>query len=281
MGIFLPDTQIEILNPKLTPGQVRCALFDFDGTLSLIRQGWQGIMIPMMVEVLLATPAHEDEETLFALVTEFVERLTGRQTIYQMIQLCQEVEKRGGHPEGAASYKHSYHRLLMAHIHSRRENLASGQVARSELMVPGALEILKEIKTRNIVCYLASGTDEAYVIEEAQLLGITEFFAGIYGAQEDYKRFSKRKVIDYLLTQAGWKGSELVIFGDGYIEIQEARERGTIAIGVASQEVTRNGIDEWKRKRLIEAGADLIIPDFREQAHLLAFLLDEKVEPDR
>ena len=29
---------------------IRYALFDFDGTISLIRQGWQDIMIPYFVE---------------------------------------------------------------------------------------------------------------------------------------------------------------------------------------------------------------------------------------
>jgi hypothetical protein len=33
-------------------------------------------------------------------------------------------------------------------------------------------------------------------------------------------------------------------------------------------------LDEWKRKRLIQAGADIIIPDFEEQEALLSHLLD-------
>ena len=42
----------------------------------------------------------------------------------------------------------------------------------------------------------------------------------------------------------------------------------------ASDEAARRGINEWKRERLIQAGADVIIPDFREQNALLAYLLD-------
>ena len=43
-------------------------------------------------------------------------RLTGRQTIYQMIQLAEEVRRRGGQPLDPLAYKHRYHDLLMRRI---------------------------------------------------------------------------------------------------------------------------------------------------------------------
>ena len=39
-------------------------VFDFDGTLSLIREGWPEIMVPMMVEVLQQTGTDESPEQL-------------------------------------------------------------------------------------------------------------------------------------------------------------------------------------------------------------------------
>ena len=42
----------EILNPHVRRGPFRAALFDFDGTLSLIREGWPRVMVGMMVETL-------------------------------------------------------------------------------------------------------------------------------------------------------------------------------------------------------------------------------------
>ena len=86
---------LEIINPNIIRGRIRHALFDFDGTLSLIREGWQGVMIPQMVEWLLETPDHESEAELTAVVKDFVTRLTGKQTIYQMIQLAEEITQRG------------------------------------------------------------------------------------------------------------------------------------------------------------------------------------------
>ena len=45
-------------------------------------------------------------------------------------------------------------------------------------------------------------------------------------------------------------------FGDGYVEIENVKAVGGVAVGVASNEKEREGIDQWKRERLIQAGAD-------------------------
>src|SRR5437764_1694373 len=95
---------IEILRPTLPRGQFRFVLFDFDGTLSLIREGWPQVMIPMMVEELRRTPTAESDRELEAAVEDFVMRLNGRQTIYQMMQLADEVRRRGGTPADPLDY---------------------------------------------------------------------------------------------------------------------------------------------------------------------------------
>src|SRR5215813_7816077 len=97
--------EIEVLRPDLPRGRFRSALFDFDGTLSLIREGWPQVMIPMMVEVLRQTGTSETDEQLRQAVEAFVMRLTGRQTIYQMLQLAEEVRARGGRPLDPLAYK--------------------------------------------------------------------------------------------------------------------------------------------------------------------------------
>src|SRR5919199_2664579 len=113
---MLIDGEIEVLRPDLPRGRFRSVLFDFDGTLSLIREGWPQVMIPMMVGVLRETGTRETDAALTAAVEEFVMRLNGRQTIYQMIQLAEEVRRRGGTAEDPLAYKHRYHDLLMERI---------------------------------------------------------------------------------------------------------------------------------------------------------------------
>jgi len=268
-------SSIEIINPHVPRGHIRHALFDFDGTVSLVREGWQGVMIPMMVEVLLETPRHESEGELRAVVTEFVDRLTGKQTIYQMIQLCQEVRQRGGEPLDSLEYKWMYLARLWERIEGRVAGLKSGEIEPEEMMVPGVVPMLKALRGRGVSCYLASGTDEVYVLDEAAALGLTPYFASIYGALDNYQNYSKKMVIERILGDHHLSGPEFVTFGDGYVEIEDTKAGGGIAVGVASDEASRQGINEWKRRRLIEAGADLIIPDFRQHEQLVAYLFSE------
>src|ERR671934_569234 len=110
--MFLAD-EIEVLRPDLPRGRFRSALFDFDGTLSLVREGWPQVMIPMMVGVLRQTGTPETDAQLYAAVEEFVMRLNGRQTIYQMIQLAEEVRRGGGRPLEPLAYKHRHPELAM------------------------------------------------------------------------------------------------------------------------------------------------------------------------
>ena len=272
---FLNGTSIELINPHIPHGHIRHALFDFDGTVSLIREGWQGVMIPMMVQVLLETPRHEPEEEVYAVVTEFVDRLTGKQTIYQMIQLCDEVRQRGGEPLDPLEYKWMYLDRLWERIKDRVAGLKNGEIEPEDMMVPGVVPMLEALRARDVTCYLASGTDEVYVLDEAAALGLSPYFAGIYGALDDYQNYSKKMVIERILNENHLSGPEFVTFGDGYVEIEDTKAVEGIAVGVASDEVNRQGINEWKRGRLIQAGADLIIPDFRQHERLVAYLFAE------
>jgi phosphoglycolate phosphatase-like HAD superfamily hydrolase len=253
--------------------RVRAALFDFDGTVSLIREGWQEIMIGFMVETILEVEPSLTVDELRAHVSEYVARLTGKQTIYQMIQLAEEIESRGGRPLEPLEYKREYHDRLWAVICDRIEGLESGRYLPEDWLVPGSNEILGALKQRGIDLYLASGTDLEFVRKEVRLLGLDSYFEDrVYGALDDYKAFSKRQIIDRLLEEERLGGRELVAFGDGYVEIEEIKQVGGTAVGVASDEKHRAGYDEWKKRRLTEAGADLIVADFRETDAILAEL---------
>jgi len=275
MGTEPITTSIEIVKPLTGRGRIRYALFDFDGTLSLIREGWQGVMVPMMVEQLMETPFHEDMVSLTQIVTEFVDHLTGKQTIYQMIRLCEEIEQRGGNALDPLEYKHLYLDRLNQHIQDRVDGLTKGTISAEELMVPGSVQILDELQRRNIHCYLASGTDEEYIKAEANALMLDHYFDGIYGARDDYHTYSKKIVIEKIIKENNLLPEELVVFGDGYVEVENIAAIGGIAVGVASDEANRVGIDNWKRLRLIKAGADLIIPDFRPFRQLVGYLFAE------
>jgi phosphoglycolate phosphatase-like HAD superfamily hydrolase len=268
--------EIEVLRADLPRGRFRSVLFDFDGTLSLIREGWPQVMIPMMVDVLRQTGTPESEPELTEAVEEFVMRLNGRQTIYQMMQLAEEVARRGGTPLEPLAYKHRYHDLLMERIRGRLDDLEHGRATPEEWTVPGSHALLEGLKRRGLALYLASGTDLKYVRREAELLGLAPYFGRhIYGAVDDYRNFSKQMVIERILREEKLEGPELLGFGDGFVEIEEVRRAGGVAVAVASDEVKRRGINAWKRDRLVRAGADVVIADYRGGERLLEWLFGE------
>jgi hypothetical protein len=96
------------------------------------------------------------------------------------------------------------------------------------------------------------------------MLDVARYFdGGVYGARDDYKTFSKQAVIRRMLRDGRVAGADLLGIGDGYVEVVNTRQAGGYAVGVASDEAARGGApDPWKRRRLLEAGADMIVPDF-------------------
>ncbi len=266
---------------EFTPGfesrdSIEHVLFDFDGTLSLIRQGWPDVMVPMFVEM-LPPKEGETEEERAALALDDIMRLNGKQTIYQMIQLAQRITERGGEPREPLWYKHEYLRRLDERIADRTAGLRDGSIDPDSLLVYGARKLLEHLRSLGLTLHLASGTDEQFVKQEAELLGITDYFEGrIFGALDNYKDFSKQMVIERILDEHDISGDSLLSFGDGYVEIENTKQAGGIAVAVASDEA-HNGsgqFDQWKRNRLLDVGADVVIPDFRDSTVLMEAILN-------
>ena len=269
---------LETIRPASAAG-ARAVLFDFDGSLSLIRTGWMQVMVPMMIEVLAATGTPETAGQLREVIEGFVWRLTGEETIYQMIALADEVRRRGCAPLDPLVYKHRYLDGLWQVIRGRVEELRSGAAPPDRYLVPGARPLLEALKARGLRLYLASGTDEVYMKEEAELLDVARYFdGGVYGALDDYKKFSKRILVERILEMPGIEGEALLGFGDGYVEIEEVKLVGGVAVGVASMEPECVAIDEWKRQRLIGVGADYIVPNYLCHPELMEALFAQPVK---
>lgn len=275
-SILEDEWGMEIINYPSLKADFHFALFDFDGTLSLIREGWREIMIPYFIEVMLETPEAEDKEAVEEIVTLFVDRLTGKQTIFQCMRLDEEVVKRGGKKCAPGTYKAEYLRRLEIHIKNRREELRCGENPVKHL-VPGSIKLLELLRENGFKLFLASGTDEPDVKEEAKLLGLDKYFGShIYGARDDMTDCSKEMVIKHIISENKLTGAELVAFGDAYVEIELVSGVGGYTVGAATDEVRRKGINMVKRERMLEAGADLIIPDFSEPEKLVDFLKGER-----
>jgi len=262
--------------PRFAPRpDISHVLFDFDGTLSLIREGWPNVMVPMFVEMLPRRPG-ESGEAVQRLMFEDIMRLNGKQTIYQMIQFAERVKERGGQPREPLWYKNEYLRRLDLRIQHRIEGLRDRSIPPDNLLVRGVRATLERVCELGLPLYLASGTDERYVKQEAELLDVARYFGTrIYGALDDFKQFSKKIVIERILRENRIDGRQLLSFGDGYVEIENTKEVGGLAVAVASDEANNGSgrFDEWKRNRLLGVGADVVIPDFRDGIAVLDCVL--------
>lgn len=262
---------MEILLPR-NPGQKRpqAVLFDFDGTLSALRRGWEAVMAPLMAEILLA--GQPDDGTAAREIASYIDASTGIQTIFQMQWLAGQVQARGRVPADPWDYKAEYNRRLMQTVAQRREAVEQGREPAENYLIAGSRAFLEALRDREIAMYVASGTDQADVRREAGILGLAGFFREIAGAPGHEASCSKERVIRRLVGESGLGGEELVVIGDGKVEIAIAREAGAIALGVASDEDSLAGINPVKRERLARAGSQAIIGDFTAREEILAWL---------
>lgn len=269
----IPGSDIQI-NREVERGRFKHALFDFDGTVSLLREGWQQVMGPLMAEMICngGTPTPEIEKA----VADYVDESTGINTILQMEHLVEMVREHGIVPEDqildAHGYKKIYNDRLMERVRERIAKLESGELKPVDVTVKGSLDFVKEVHDRGLHMYIFSGTDRDDVQNEAGLVGAAQYFSEIWGALRTYAESNKEMIIKSILGEHDLHGSEVLVVGDGPVEIRLAHEHDCVSVGVCSDEVRGHGWSEEKRARLTNAGADILIPDFGEWEALIAYL---------
>ncbi len=278
---YLPDTSIEIIRDEIPRGQISHIIFDHDGTISTLRQGWEPIMEQVMMEYILG-PSYKDVSTdefrkVQQRVQMFIDQTTGIQTVVQMQGLVDMVREFGYvQPENildAPGYKAIYNERLLEMVNRRMARIEAEELDVTDFTVRAAVEFVKTVRQAGMTCYLASGTDIEDVKNEASTLGYADLFnGGIFGSVGDINKFSKKILIARIIRDFNLNGPQLCCFGDGPVEIRETRKAGGLTVGVASDEVRRFGLNISKRERLIKAGADTIIGDFTQVAKILEYL---------
>jgi rfaE bifunctional protein kinase chain/domain len=279
---YLGKTEIEIIHRWKEKPDIGYAIFDHDGTISTMREGWELIMAPVMIKAILGDKYQEADEALYQKVSmrvaEYIDKTTGIQTLAQMKGLLGLIKEFGCVPDSEIldefGYKKIYNNELLKMVREREKKYEQGELSLEDLTMKNAIPFLQRLHDSGIKLYLASGTDVEDVANEARVLGYDYLFEGrIYGAVGDLNKEAKKIVLDRILDTIGESASgKVATFGDGPVEIRETHKRGGITIGVASNELRRYGMNENKRSRLIKAGADVIIPDFSQFIHLLGLL---------
>lgn len=257
--------QCQLPKPITALPHIRAVLLDFDGTLSLLREGWANVMIPMMLEQLRDCPAFVDSSDSEKHLTEAVLKLNGQATIKQMEFLAAEVKKHGGHPASPSEYKEEYLQRLTQVSDQRKMQIVAGEKSVEDFLVPGSRRMLDVLAETGWPLILASGTDHTALLEEAELLKVGHYFQGeIYGPKSETDGFTKAKVTDAFLQKRGIEGTNLLCIGDGFVETKVTKDREGFAIGVAYEHDSSGEYCEWRRVQLVEAGADVLVPDLSQ-----------------
>ena len=282
----LPNSEIEIINKWKEKLNIKYAIFDHDGTISTLREGWEHIMAPMMIKAILGEKCKEAGIDIFRKVeervNEYIDKTTGIQTLVQMKGLLDIIREFGFVSEenilDEFGYKKIFNDELLEMVRIRERKFANGELSLEDLTIKNAISFLKKLYDAGIQLYLASGTDEEDVKAEASALGYDYLFEGrIYGSVGDVTLEAKRIVLNRILDKIGTEATtQLITFGDGPVEIRETRKHGGLTVGVATNELRRYELNPKKRTRLIKAGADIIIPDFSQYLKLLELLNIDK-----
>jgi sugar/nucleoside kinase (ribokinase family)/phosphoglycolate phosphatase-like HAD superfamily hydrolase len=280
-AVYYEDTPIEIVDSVEGFAFPALAIFDHDGTISVLRQGWEAVMERMMIAAIAGERygdlSTREIERIQSTTLGFINATTGIQTIEQMHQLVEMVASFGYVPADEiltpAEYKAIYNVHLLKMVNSRIAEFRAGRLGVEDLVMKGSVEFLHYLHERGVKLYLASGTDQADVEREAELLGYASLFEGrIFGSVGRVDADPKKVVIADILSSINVPPTRCVIFGDGPVEMREGRRQGLLSVGVLSDEVRRHGSNMAKRSRLILGGATVLIPDFSYRKELLELL---------
>ncbi len=272
---YLDGTDIEIVNAGFEHPKAgeypKVAIFDHDGTISTMRHGWEKIMRRMMVQAIAGdrfdSIAALDLDKMYSSVDAMIEKTTGIQTIVQMSQLIDMIRDYGYVPENEIKtplqYKDEYRSLLNEQLKCKYKRFEEGIYNVYDLTMKGALDFLAELGKNGTKVFLASGSDYTDVKYETHALGYDLLFTGgIFGSVSNLSKDPKKMVMGEIIKNIDADSSQVVVFGDGPVEMREAKKRGFLTVGIISDEHQRFGMNPAKRERLILAGADILIPDF-------------------
>ena len=272
--------EVEIISKIPEHLDIKYALFDHDGTISTLREGWKDIMETMMVEVVLGKHKfqHGDIEIydrVLHYIRDYIDRTMGQQTLVLMEGIVKVIRFFGYVDEkdilSIHEYKDMHNSKMNEMVNARIEKIRKYELVPSDFHIKNVQAFLSYLVSK-VKLYLFSGNDHDAVIKEAVALYHYDFFDGrVYGSGTDVTVEVKQQLLEDLIDE-GIDQAEIVVFGDGPVEIKAAKYVGALAVGVASTETRRFGLNKVKRKTLIDAGADIIISDYSQLTNLLGVL---------
>lgn len=262
----------QIIRPA-TGRRFKAAMFDVDGTVNIIRRDWHSIIVPIFADALETVPGHAPRAELEQEALDLLNRTTGQPTVIQCGYLDEMVVARGGKHVEPEVYFQKFITKTHEDIEPVHRGLADGSIPPEQYRVPGCREFIDTLEGMGIKCYLASGSPYKDVMEEAHLLDLDTAFSGSIRAFDPDNGWTdpKHQQLEEILA-TGVKPEEIVCFDDAFYMVVMLKKIGGYAVGLATDERRRKGVNDDKRQVLLGAGADVIIPDFKDTGALLRLL---------
>src|SRR5437899_1340412 len=111
-------------------------IFDFDGTLSWLRNGWPDVMTELFVEFLPTKT--QTSPTVRQQLRREILALNGKPSIYQMRRFNELAPQFNASPPDSESLLELYLARLSAAVQHRADSLTRGAVPREDFVISGA-----------------------------------------------------------------------------------------------------------------------------------------------
>ena len=134
------------------------AIFDNDGTISTLREGWERIMEPMMIRAILGPGWKQAGQDLYervrGRVRDYIDATTGVQTLVQMQGLVEMVREFGVVPaaevKDEAGYKAVYNEELLAMVKAPAGQARRGELSVEDYTLKGSLAFLRSLRAAGV-----------------------------------------------------------------------------------------------------------------------------------
>ncbi len=194
----------------------------------------------------------ETDASVVAQLLSVIRTQIGRATIYQMIRLAEEIQRRGGTPRDPAEVEKDFDARLCRLVASRRDSVARGIEPVDRFLVPGVQRMLDALRQQGISLVLLSGTRLVDLQEEAEFLGIADYFdGGIFGPGTNPEEFCKGRVIAEIAARQPGGAAAIV----GYPSSLRESAGGNSTLGDGYRVEARITIDELPHALLIPNSA--------------------------
>lgn len=225
--------------PRKAPGRLRCAIFDFDGTLFDSMYVWD-----VAGQQYLRSQGREPKPTL----AEDLRTMS----LYQ-----------------AACYFQREYGLSqpLEEIMDGINRAVEVYYFRDVLPKPGIPAFLQALREAGVALCIATATDRYQIEAALTRCGLSEFFPAIFTCSEVGRGKDDPLIYRQAMAHCGADRSHTVIFEDAIHAVETAKADGFTVVGIQD--------DSEERQTLLQSLTDCYLHDFTDPEAFWAFLTEE------